>query len=160
MQYSTSFTTTYGDQGQSTQPSIRKQQRARVPPPSKIPSSAVEMPDDTLNNMGYNLDLQFGQLEFGSEDFGALRDKLKKTMTLDNTQNIPQTDSTNDYKTKSTVQQQNSLATASLQASQMISNAELSAAAAQNDSLTSAYGQRSATNVQQSVSSVGNAMSK
>jgi hypothetical protein len=52
--------------------------RARLPPPSKIPSSAVEMPGDSLSN----LDVQFGglDLQFGGSnndngssnfDFGA-----------------------------------------------------------------------------------------
>ncbi|XP_058809825.1 protein lingerer isoform X2 [Phymastichus coffea] len=42
-------------------------QRSRVPPPSKIPSSAVEMPDDALNASINYLDVQFGALEFGSD---------------------------------------------------------------------------------------------
>lgn len=50
-----------------TMPSRTKTQRPRVPPPSKIPSSAVEMPGDAINSsIGY-LDVQFGGLEFGSE---------------------------------------------------------------------------------------------
>uniref|UniRef100_A0AAG5D1H4 Protein lingerer n=1 Tax=Anopheles atroparvus TaxID=41427 RepID=A0AAG5D1H4_ANOAO len=48
------------------QPPVRRQ-RARVPPPSKIPSTAVEMPGDNLNNIGY-LDVQFGGLDFGTDD--------------------------------------------------------------------------------------------
>nr|CAD7442281.1 unnamed protein product [Timema bartmani] len=47
-------------------PSRTKTQRPRVPPPSKIPSSAVEMPGDAVNSISY-LDVQFGGLEFGSE---------------------------------------------------------------------------------------------
>nr|CAD7569214.1 unnamed protein product [Timema californicum] len=47
-------------------PSRTKTQRPRVPPPSKIPSSAVEMPCDAVNSISY-LDVQFGGLEFGSE---------------------------------------------------------------------------------------------
>ncbi|XP_052278403.1 protein lingerer-like isoform X3 [Dreissena polymorpha] len=38
-----------------------KPQRSKLPPPSKIPASAVEMPD----HMVTNLDVQFGNLEFG-----------------------------------------------------------------------------------------------
>jgi len=50
-----------------TLPSRPKTQRPRVPPPSKIPQSAVEMPGDAINSsIGY-LDVQFGGLEFGSE---------------------------------------------------------------------------------------------
>lgn len=46
--------------------------RAKVPPPSKIPSSAVEMPGD----MGGYLDVQFG-LDFGSEEsFDQLSDRF------------------------------------------------------------------------------------
>lgn len=45
----------------------RKQQRARVPPPSKIPATAVEMPGDTMNNIGY-LDVQFGGVDYINDD--------------------------------------------------------------------------------------------
>ncbi|KAL0279065.1 UNVERIFIED_CONTAM: hypothetical protein PYX00_000700 [Menopon gallinae] len=55
------------DAVQSTQPARTKTQRARVPPPSKIPQSAVEMPEDSINNSISFLDVQFGGLEFGSE---------------------------------------------------------------------------------------------
>ncbi|KAK7867696.1 hypothetical protein R5R35_011563 [Gryllus longicercus] len=47
-------------------PQRTKTARPRVPPPSKIPSTAVEMPGDAINSIGY-LDVQFGGLEFGSE---------------------------------------------------------------------------------------------
>lgn len=47
-------------------PTRTKTQRPRVPPPSKIPSTAVEMPGDAINSIGF-LDVQFGGLEFGSE---------------------------------------------------------------------------------------------
>lgn len=49
------------------QGSQTRRQRARVPPPSKIPDSAVEMPGDSLNNIGY-LDVQFGGLDLGHDD--------------------------------------------------------------------------------------------
>lgn len=53
--------------------------RAKVPPPSKIPSSAVEMPGD---NIGY-LDVQFG-LDFGSEDtFDQLSDRFAAAAAID-----------------------------------------------------------------------------
>lgn len=52
----------YQQEQTASQPPTRTKQRARVPPPSKIPSSAVEMPGD-LNNMSY-LDVQFGALDF------------------------------------------------------------------------------------------------
>lgn len=38
-----------------------------MPPPSKIPSSAVEMPGDAVNSGIGFLDVQFGALEFGSD---------------------------------------------------------------------------------------------
>lgn len=68
--YGTTATATYGDvlatqQTTASQPAVRKQ-RARVPPPSKIPSSAVEMPGDS-HGVGY-LDVQFGGLDFGSDE--------------------------------------------------------------------------------------------
>ncbi|KAB0803651.1 hypothetical protein PPYR_00621 [Photinus pyralis] len=43
-----------------------KAQRARVPPPSKIPSSAVEMPGDINSSIAY-LDVQFGAMDFISD---------------------------------------------------------------------------------------------
>lgn len=46
----------------SQQPTRPKTQRARVPPPSKIPSSAVEMPGDLNSSIGY-LDVQFGAMD-------------------------------------------------------------------------------------------------
>lgn len=44
------------------QPTRTKTQRARVPPPSKIPSSAVEMPGELNSSIGY-LDVQFGAMD-------------------------------------------------------------------------------------------------
>ncbi|XP_026465399.1 protein lingerer isoform X2 [Ctenocephalides felis] len=46
--------------------SQQRKQRARVPPPSKIPATAVEMPADLNTSVGF-LDVQFGALEFGSD---------------------------------------------------------------------------------------------
>uniref|UniRef100_A0A3P8X920 UBA domain-containing protein n=1 Tax=Esox lucius TaxID=8010 RepID=A0A3P8X920_ESOLU len=53
-------------QAPMTEPPQRqvKTQRRRVPPPSKIPSSAVEMPGSTDMS---GLNVQFGALDFGSE---------------------------------------------------------------------------------------------
>uniref|UniRef100_A0A6B2EFL1 Protein lingerer n=1 Tax=Phlebotomus kandelakii TaxID=1109342 RepID=A0A6B2EFL1_9DIPT len=98
----------------SSQPTVRKT-RARVPPPSKIPSSAVEMPGDTLNNIGY-LDVQFGGLDFGTEDsFDTLADKFNST-SLDTSASVANPgDVTADYQSKNS---QQSLA-AGLQTSQM-----------------------------------------
>ncbi|XP_044740287.1 protein lingerer isoform X2 [Chrysoperla carnea] len=50
---------------QPTQQQRTKTQRARVPPPSKIPASAVEMPGD-LNSIGF-LDVQFGGMDLVSD---------------------------------------------------------------------------------------------
>nr|CAH0112629.1 unnamed protein product [Daphnia galeata] len=41
--------------------------RAKIPPPSKIPLSAVEMPDDPIVS---GLDVKFGTLDFGIEPSG------------------------------------------------------------------------------------------
>uniref|UniRef100_A0A6P7FAI0 Protein lingerer isoform X2 n=1 Tax=Diabrotica virgifera virgifera TaxID=50390 RepID=A0A6P7FAI0_DIAVI len=52
-----------GQETASTQqPTRTKPQRARVPPPSKIPASAVEMPGDLNSSIGY-LDVQFGAMD-------------------------------------------------------------------------------------------------
>lgn len=144
VQYSTSYATnnSYVDQVVSSQQAPTRKPRARVPPPSKIPSTAVEMPGDTLNNIGY-LDVQFGQLEFGNEEaFDAITvDKFNAS--IDNSQSVTG-DVTNDYQTKSSVQQQQNVL-----ASQMIPTADV--LSGQNDGLSTAYNQRGSS-VQQSVS--------
>lgn len=69
--YSSSVQYPFNDQVGANQQAPRQQQqqqqrpRARVPPPSKIPSSAVEMPGDGLNVNVY-LGVQFGELDFGT----------------------------------------------------------------------------------------------
>ncbi|CAH0776304.1 unnamed protein product [Bemisia tabaci] len=73
--YGNSMVSNYGalqdvtSQSQSLPPR-NKPQRARVPPPSKIPSSAVEMPpaDGSVSSNISFLDVQFGGLEFGTND--------------------------------------------------------------------------------------------
>lgn len=143
VQYSTSYATnnSYVDQVVSSQQVPTRKPRARVPPPSKIPSTAVEMPGDTLNNIGY-LDVQFGQLEFGNEEaFDAITDKFNAT--IDNSQSVTG-DVTTDYQTKSSVQQQQNVL-----ASQMIPSADV--LSGQSDGLSAAYNQRGGS-VQQSVS--------
>ncbi|CAD7076827.1 unnamed protein product [Hermetia illucens] len=147
--------TVFGDQGVSSQPAVRRA-RAKLPPPSKIPSSAVEMPGDTLNNIGY-LDVQFGGLDFGTEDsFDRLTEKFNAT-SIDSQQNVQSQDVSNDYQSKSNVQQ--SSLSAGLQSSQIISNSD-TLSSTQNDNLTSGYTQRgvSSANVQQSGSNVGVSM--
>ncbi|XP_026740726.1 protein lingerer-like [Trichoplusia ni] len=56
------YTSNYGVYSSSDITSQRKPQRARVPPPSKIPSSAVEMPGGAEGAAMF-LDVQFGALE-------------------------------------------------------------------------------------------------
>lgn len=136
----------------SQQPPVRKQ-RARVPPPSKIPSTAVEMPGDTLNNIGY-LDVQFGGLDFGTEEtFDTISEKFN---SIENSQNVSVSDVSNDSQNKSYVSQ-NSALSSSLQASQMLPNAD-SLSSSQNDSLSANYNQRTSNSVQQQPGSVVNAI--
>lgn len=132
-------------QQQSQSVSNRSKQRARVPPPSKIPSSAVEMPVDTLNNIGY-LDVQFGGLDFGGEEsFDALSEKFQATNIVDNSLNMTGSDVSADYQQKSGVQQATALSAAGgLQSTQLIPNTD--ALSNQNDNLSSsAYNQRAST---------------
>ncbi|GLV43563.1 lingerer [Carabus blaptoides fortunei] len=61
---------------QQSLPTRTKTQRARVPPPSKIPASAVEMPGDLNSSVGY-LDVQFGALDFiDGNTFDGVTDKF------------------------------------------------------------------------------------
>lgn len=86
VQYPTNYGTVFGDPSAvSSQP---RRARAKVPPPSKIPASAVEMPGDMLNNASYLEDVQFG---FGIEDSAfveALSDKFSATAIVDSQQNV------------------------------------------------------------------------
>lgn len=141
----------YADQVVAGQPQIqsvanRSSKRARVPPPSKIPSSAVEMPD-TLSNIGY-LDVQFGALDFGSEEtFDTISDKFQSSNIVDNTQNVASSEVSTDYQTKPVVPQGSN----SLQQSQLISNSD--PLTGQNDSLsTTGYNQRQSSSVSQTAS--------
>lgn len=54
---------------QQVMPQRNKAPRTRVPPPSKIPASAVEMPpgDSSVSSGLGIIDVQFGALDFGSE---------------------------------------------------------------------------------------------
>lgn len=159
VQYSASpFATTnnYADQvvaGQQQAQSVanRNSKRARVPPPSKIPSTAVEMPVDTLNNIGY-LDVQFGGLDFGTEEsFDAISEKFQAASIVDNSQTVGTTDITNDYQQKPTVQQ---TATGGLQASQLTDSLST-----QNDNLTTAgFNPRQANSVVSQSSAVSNTL--
>ncbi|GFY67187.1 protein lingerer [Trichonephila inaurata madagascariensis] len=55
--------TTSTSQHQTALPQRVKPPKARLPPPSKIPESAVVMPDDAVTS----LDVQFGALQFGTD---------------------------------------------------------------------------------------------
>ncbi|XP_032306203.1 protein lingerer isoform X4 [Drosophila ananassae] len=121
---------TTGEQGQQ-QPQVRRA-RVKLPPPSKIPASAVEMPgDNALNNIGY-LDVQFGGLDFGTDDsFEALPEKISSGVGFDGQQQ-----QADDYQSKS--QPQQSALSSSLQSSQI------------GDALSAAgYASRSTTQQQQ-----------
>lgn len=149
VQYSSYADQVAAGQQQAQTVGNRSKQRARVPPPSKIPSSAVEMPIDTLNNIGY-LDVQFGGLDFGGEEpFDALSEKFQAATIVDNSQNVTGAEVASDYQQKPGVPQTNALSsTGGLQATQLIQAAD--PLSVQNDNLsTSAYNPRSST-VQQS----------
>ncbi|XP_072243945.1 ubiquitin-associated protein 2-like isoform X3 [Leuresthes tenuis] len=59
-----------------------KTQRRRVPPPSKIPSSAVEMPGSADVS---GLNVQFGALDFGSETSSGTADMSQAESTREHT---------------------------------------------------------------------------
>ncbi|KAL0860725.1 hypothetical protein ABMA27_010061 [Loxostege sticticalis] len=66
------YTAAYGVYGENMA-AQRKPQRARVPPPSKIPMSAVEMPGGGEAGAAMFLDVQFGALEPDALDSQVLR---------------------------------------------------------------------------------------
>lgn len=119
-QYNTSFgANQYGVNDHAAQ---QRSRRARVPPPSKIPSSAVEMPGDNLSNIGY-LDVQFGGLDFGTDDssFDQVADKFRET-SLDASHSLSAAEVV-DYQSKAS-NQGSALSSSALQASQLLSNAD------------------------------------
>ncbi|XP_037536953.1 ubiquitin-associated protein 2 isoform X2 [Nematolebias whitei] len=65
-----------------------KTQRRRAPPPSKIPSSAVEMPGSADVS---GLNVQFGALDFGSEAGSAAADMSQPEMSREHTPAMAQT---------------------------------------------------------------------
>lgn len=126
-------------------PAAARKPRARVPPPSKIPSSAVEMPADTLNNIPY-LDVQFGGLDYGTDEtFDNLSEKFAATSLDTSVQSVPSSaDVSSEYQPKpSSVQQHQQPSLVGLQSSQQLT-----------ESLSSNYTQRNANSVQQQQSSV------
>lgn len=133
-------------------PAAARKPRARVPPPSKIPSSAVEMPADTLNNIPY-LDVQFGGLDYGTDEtFDNLSEKFAATSLDTSAQSVPSSaDVSSEYQTKQSSvqhQQQQQPSLVNLQSSQQLS-----------DSLSSNYTQRNSNSIQQQSSVSSNAVS-
>lgn len=89
------------------QPQRQTKQRPRVPPPSKIPSSAVEMPGDAVNSGIGFLDVQFGALEFGSDSSSLDGSANEKYNSTSNT--IAGVDMTSGANTANTANTSNSL---------------------------------------------------
>lgn len=89
------------------QPQRPTKQRPRVPPPSKIPSSAVEMPGDAVNSGIGFLDVQFGALEFGSDSSSLDGSANEKYNSTNNT--IAGVDMTSGANTANTANTSNSL---------------------------------------------------
>lgn len=89
------------------------------------------MPGDTLNNIGY-LDVQFGGLDFGTEDsFDTLPEKFGAAVAIEGQQQQQQTqsqqqlvqsqqDGSTDYQNKNNVQQQQTSLSAGLQSTQLV----------------------------------------
>ncbi|XP_065167805.1 protein lingerer isoform X3 [Atheta coriaria] len=82
----TAYTNSYGQpEGAPVhqQPPTRSKVRAKIPPPSKIPATAVEMPGD-LPNMGL-LDLQFGAMDIMSDSSsfdGVVTEKYQNSTSI------------------------------------------------------------------------------
>ncbi|XP_055603297.1 protein lingerer isoform X3 [Uranotaenia lowii] len=172
---SVQYPTTYGSSNSFTDPVTSSQQapavrrqRARVPPPSKIPSSAVEMPGDNLNSIGF-LDVQFGGLDFGTDDTldtVLVTDKFNANSLEQNSSASVQPASVvqptqpevSDFQSKSSVvnnlQPKPNLST-SLQSSQILPGPADSLSATQSDSLSNSYSQRSSSTVVPSSVSTG-----
>lgn len=137
--YPSSVQYQYNDQQHAPRTQQQQQQqqqqrsRARVPPPSKIPSSAVEMPDVDLPP--FSLDVQFGALDFGTG--------TEESSYENRTQGIDQAG--DDY-TKSATATKNAAnaGLGGLQASQLIQNSDAISSSTQAD-LTSGYASRNAS---------------
>lgn len=156
VQYPTTYGTVFGDPSAvSSQP---RRARAKVPPPSKIPSSAVEMPGDMLNNASYLEDVQFG---FGIEESAfveALSDKFASATAIvdsqqPNVQSLQQNQqaadlSGNEYQTKQQIPGIQSNKIVSIFRICCIVKFFITRLHFQPDSLTSGYSQRAPSNVQ------------
>jgi hypothetical protein len=134
--YPSSVQYQYNDQQHAPRTQQQQQQqqqrsRARVPPPSKIPSSAVEMPDVDLPP--FSLDVQFGALDFGT---GTEESSYENRTGIE----------TGDDYTKSTTASKNAAnaGLGGLQASQLIQNSDAISSSTQAD-LTSGYASRNAS---------------
>jgi hypothetical protein len=157
VQYQTNYGTpnqyvTGTDQVQQQAPQTRRPPaRARVPPPSKIPSTAVEMPGDAVNNMGF-LDVQFGGLDFGTDDsFENVTEKFSAA-SLETSQTIPNVSDVSDYQNKSATQK--TMTGPTLQSSQILSNTD--SLNSQTDSISSNYTQRNPSSVPAPASGAAN----
>lgn len=169
VQYPTTYgsNNSYSDQVTSTQQApVTRRQRARVPPPSKIPSSAVEMPGDSLNNIGY-LDVQFGGLDFGTDDSfdsvsatdkfntGGLEQNTSTSVQLPPTVQSSQPE-VSDYQNKTSVvsnlQPKPPNLSSSLQNAQIIPGQSDALTGTQGDTLSNSYSQRNSSSVPSSVS--------
>ncbi|XP_058457627.1 protein lingerer isoform X2 [Malaya genurostris] len=171
VQYPATFgsSSSYSEQVSSSQQApVARRPRARVPPPSKIPSSAVEMPGDSLNNIGY-LDVQFGALDFGTDDSFdsvSVTDKFNANSLEQNAPSAVQLPPTvqptqpdvSDYQSKSNVVnnlQPKSNLSSSMQNPQILSGQNDPLTATQSDPLSSSYSQRNSSTVVPSSVSTG-----
>ena len=116
----------------------QQRSRARVPPPSKIPSSAVEMPDVDLP---VYLDVQFGGLDFGTGSEEPTYETEKYSQGLDQTTGDDYTANKSTVVTKSSQS-----ALGGLQPSQLIQTAESISSSTQAD-LSNSYSQRNASSM-------------
>ncbi|XP_070499541.1 protein lingerer isoform X8 [Chironomus tepperi] len=116
----------------------QQRSRARVPPPSKIPSSAVEMPDVDLP---VYLDVQFGGLDFGTGTEEQTYETEKYSQGLDQSTGDDYTANKSNVVTKSSQS-----ALSGLQPSQLIQTAESISSSTQAD-LSSSYAQRNASSM-------------
>lgn len=145
--YASSVQYPYNDQGANQQAPRQQQQRprARVPPPSKIPSSAVEMPGDGLN---VYLGVQFGELDFGTGTDESYETE-KYAAGMESTGD--------DYSTNKGAggvsKGSQSAGLGGLQQSQLIQNSDTISSSAQAD-LSSGYAQRG-PNVSSSMGTAG-----
>lgn len=124
---------------QQQQQQQQQRSRARVPPPSKIPSSAVEMPSDV--DLPVYLDVQFGGLDFGTGTEESSYETEKYSQGID--QSTADDYSAGGGNKNSSVSKSSQSALSGLQASQLLQNADSISSSAQAD-LSNSYAQRNA----------------